>query len=745
MSIDFEGLSASLLARAESLLPSWLPAGKRRGNEFVVGNLAGDAGDSLSINLKTGIWKDFASDEGGGDLVSLYAAINQIGQAEAAKALGATNGHDHDPLPAPKRKPVVIEAPAERPPPDAGPPPDHHKHGQAAAVYEYRDSEGVLGYVCRYETAEGKTFAPYRWIDGKWQAKSLPKPRPLYGLHRLQATTTERVLIVEGEKAADAALTLGLPHVVVSWSGGANAVETADWKPLVGRKVDLWPDNDDAGRNAMARLAPILHKLGCEIRTINPTGQPDGWDVADAVAEGWTRTAVIKWVRREEERFLVPFTVSAPEPDGAPPLTAVPSLTAADQVLPASGADLFLPLPDRLRGQPMPTLWAGFGLDPMTFTAGAPACNEDTVVTVLSNYPGMFWYDEFLQRPMTLLGGNQREFDPDRDCGNALIWFQRVLKMPKMKFSTARQGIEIIIFANRRNVAQDWMRSLKWDGIDRLQLLLPCGFGTQDNLYHQQVGRNFLMAMCHRVLEPGCKADYMPVFEGGQGKGKSTALSVIGGEWYSELHGDITSKDFKQDFQGKMLIEMSELSSFRKSDVEALKGMITTRVDRYRESYGRRSADYPRKCIFAGSTNRDDWNKDDTGARRFWRVKTGSIDLEWLRTNREQLFAEAVARLGRGEQHHVIDQSVAEELQQDAMVQDPWHVPVAGYCSGREYVRIEDILTSCLDIEISKHDAPCTARVRSILKQMNWVRFNKREGSAVFKAYRRPSLADDFE
>lgn len=744
MSIDFEGLSASLLTRAESLLPSWLPAGKRRGNEFVCGNLAGDAGESLSINIKTGIWKDFASDEAGGDLVSLYAAINRIGQAEAAKALGASNGHDHvAPLSAPKRKPVVHEAPAERPPADAGLPPDHHKHGTPAATYEYRDKEGVLGYVCRYETDAGKTFAPYRWLDGKWQAKSLPKPRPLYGLHRVQADTKSRVLVVEGEKAADAALTLGLPHVVVSWAGGAAAIETADWTALAGREVDLWPDNDEPGRNAMARLIPILLKQGCSGRTIVPTGQTQGWDVADAVADGWDRSAVIRWVRREDEKYLVPWTVSAPEPALETPSPVVPSLTTAGTLVPAPGADLFLPIPERLAGQALPTLWAGLGLDPMTFANGQPVCNEDTVVTVLNNYPGTFWYDEFLMRPLTILDGKVRECDPDRDGGRALLWFQRYLKMPKMKLTTVKQGIEIMLFNDRRNSALDWLRSLKWDGVDRLQLLMPCGFGTKDDLYHQQVGRNFLMAMAHRVIEPGCKADYMPVFEGGQGKGKSTALSIIGGEWYAELHGDIASKDFKQDFQGKMLIELSELSSFKKSELETLKGMITNRVDRYRESYGRRSADYPRQCVLAGTTNRDDWNRDDTGARRFWRVLTGSIDWEWLRNNREQLFAEAVARVDRGEQHHVVDQQAAEALQRDAMAEDPWASAIQGYCSGRDYVRIEDILTTCIGLDMTKHDNPCTARVRSVLKQMKWVRFTKRIGSDTFKAYRPPSLADD--
>lgn len=741
MSIDFEGLSASLLARADTLLPSWLPAGKRRGSEFVVGNLAGDAGESLSINMQTGIWKDFAGDDAGGDLVSLYAAINGIGQADAAKALGAEEPPRTQPV---RRKPVVVEAPAERPPPDAGPPPPHHKHGEPAATYEYRDDDGVLGYVCRYETPQGKTFAPYRWLDGRWQAKSLPKPRPLYGLHRLSKATTARVLVVEGEKAADAALTLGLPHVVISWSGGAAAVETADWAPLAGRQVDLWPDNDAAGRNAIARLIPILRNLGCDGRTINPTDQPNGWDVADAVSDGWDRGAVIRWIRRDGDKYLVPFSVSAPGPDEAHTLTPASSLAVGALAPSAPGADLFLPIPEKLRGQPLPTLWGGLGLDPTTFASGQPICNEDTVFTVLSNYPGMFWYDEFLMRPMTIVDGDKREHDPDRDGGRALLWFQRTLKMPKMRMSTVKQGIEIMLFNDRRNCAEDWLRSLKWDGVDRLHLLLHCGFGTDNDTYHQQVGRNFIMAMAHRVMEPGCKADYMPVFEGGQGKGKSTALSIIGGEWYSELHGDIASKDFKQDFQGKMLIELSELSSFRKSELETLKGMITNRVDRYRESYGRRSADYPRKCILAGTTNRDDWNRDDTGARRFWRVLVRTIDWEWLRNNREQLFAEAVVRVDRGEQHHEVDQTAAEELQLDAMTQDPWHQSVEGYCSGRDYVRIEDVLTTCLGIDVSKHDVPCAARVRSILKLMNWVRFSKREGGSVFKAYRPPSLADEF-
>lgn len=740
MSIDFEGLAASLLARAESLLPSWLPEGKRVGREYTVGSLNGERGSSLSINLDTGIWKDFAGTDSGSDLISLYAALNGIKQGDAVKALFG----DEAVKPVARRAPVVIEPPAIAAPADTPPPAPHYRHGEASAAYCYRDATGAqLGWVCRYEAPDGKVFAQYRWLDGSWQAKALPKPRPLYNLDKLAVAGDLRVMVVEGEKAADAVAALGFKQPATCWLGGAQAFKYADWEPLRGRKVDLWPDNDEPGRNAMVEIAKLLWtKFDCkDIRFINPDGQPDKWDVADALSDGWSLDKTRKWILREDKRYLVQFTVSAPEPDAEPPfpLNEQPSLTSS----PASGADL--PIARDIYGILPPghekvyqsEIWQRLRIPP--FEGSSPPCNESTVMHVLSQCPGMFWHDDFLGKPMTNMRGVERPFSREADTVEVLIWFQTVARMPKMKESQVSRAIEYMMFHNRRNCAQEWMLSLKWDGEERLKHMLHMAFGTDTSEYHQQVGRNFIMQMAHRILEPGCKADYVPIFEGAQGIKKTTMMEIIGGEWFAALSADFASKDFLQDLQGKMLLELPELANMSKSDAETVKAIISRRTDRFRKSYGRASDDYPRMCVFAGTTNADDWNKDETGARRFWRVLCGKANPDWLITNREQLFAEAVHRVQAGEQHWQVDEKMALELQESAILRDTWHEAVAGFCAGKEFVRVEDILTNCLDIELGKQDRVAAKRVRAILKAEHWANGSVWDGHRHVWAYKRPS------
>lgn len=737
MSIDFGRLASDLLAQAESLVPSWLPEGKRQGREWVVGSVRGEAGESLKINLDKGIWHEFAAGEGGKDLISLYAAIHGMKQGDAAKELGADVTTDAPPPP--KRKPAVIDAPAERPPEDAGEPPPHYKLGAPVATYPYCDREGLIGYVCRYEPKDGrKQFAPWRWVSGKWVAKALPKPRPLYRTPGLMERPDAMVLVVEGEKAADAAQDMLTQYAVTTWSGGASSCETADWSLLAGRKVALWPDNDAPGREAMGALAILLHKLGCQIRTINPADQPEGWDAADAAAEGWNAKKFMAWVKRDDGKYLVPFQLPAPEPVApATPDPAVSPSFSADLPAQVQGTEpiAFADLADR-------QLWEIYGFE-TRIGNGTPPANEDTVDRALRFRPGQFWYDEFLQRGMTTWGDTPPRPIHDADYGKVLLWMQRDLRLHKMKPGTVRNGIETYLFQHRRNCAQDWLRGLKWDGVKRLQCLLPIGFGTPDDEYHQKVGRNFIMGMVHRVLEPGCQVDNLPIFEGGQGAGKSTALRIIGGDWFTEAHEAMTGKDFLQILPGKMLLEISELNSMRRADAERIKGIISNRVDTYRASYGRTAGDYPRMCVFAGTTNRDDWNQDDTGARRFWRVRTGAVSLDWLREWREPLLAEAVRYVLAGEEHYRVPQTVARQLQDEAMSDDPWHGPVLRYAEARHPVRAEDVLRDVLQIPLDRQDKPALGRVRSILRREGWVSCSVRSGKSVHRAWRPSSIADD--
>jgi len=729
MSVDFEGLAAQLAARSVSLLKEWLPAGKLRGKEYVVGDLNGEAGESLSINTESGLWKDFATGQAGGDLISLYAAINHCTQLEAATRLGGA------PMPAVRpRKAVVIDQPALYAPADAPLPAKHYKHGTPTSLYPYRDGTGLLGYVARFDLPEGKQFAQYRWTSDGWALKSLPKPRPLYGLERLLQRPDTRVLVVEGEKCVDALTPVMAHHVVVCWSGGASAWDTADWSPLHGRNVDLWPDNDEPGRKAMAALAGKVIVPHCpQSRVISPEGMPDGWDGADAIASGMDLPALVQWIKREGGKYLTALSMGAASDGPATESGAGSSLS------PAPGSEA-APASTLVNERQM---WEDMGLETRT-PNGQPHPNEDTVFRILEwkrkqSASDVFWYDTFLQSAMTSWGGCAPRPIEDADFTDVLITLQRDLRLPRMRLGTVKSGIEAFCFKHKRNVAQDWLKSLEWDGAARLDKMLPEAFGTEDNDYHRQVGKNFIMSIVARVLDPGCQQDHVPIFEGEQGTRKSSMLRVIGGDWFAEVTADMKDKDFLQNMRGKMLLEIGELAAMSKHEQEKVKQVITNRSDTYRASYGRMSGTYDRQCTFAGTTNRNDWVRDETGARRYWRVITGELKPDWVLERRDQIFAEAVHRYNSGECYWEVPQDEARRLTDDARETDPWDSAVIGYAESRLYVRIEDIMSDVLSMPLDRHDNQSAKRIRSILKgagyilQQQWDGISKRN----LKVYRR--------
>lgn len=297
MSVDFDRINDAARGCLESLLHAWFPAGKREGPEWKVGSLQGEPGRSLSISLRTGVWKDFSSDEGGSDPISLLAAIRGCDQAKAARELDELlqlgEFQKREPAPAVSKTEeweALPHAPASAPPAKF----DHFKHGAPSAVWTYRDAEGrVIGYVCRFDLGNGKKdVCPISWCRNsegreRWKWKSFPKPRPLYGLDELAAKPSAPVLVVEGEKCADAARAILPKAAVVSWPGGSKAVGYADWTPLAERRVTIWPDADEPGRNAAKGIERILESSAASVRVMDIGGKPDGWDIADAIAEGW--------------------------------------------------------------------------------------------------------------------------------------------------------------------------------------------------------------------------------------------------------------------------------------------------------------------------------------------------------------------------------------------------------------------------------------------------------------------------
>ena len=233
--------------------------------------------------------------------------------------------------PAPSKKP---RRPARRPakPPADTPAPDL---GRAVAQWCYRDTTGQqLFWIQRIDQPDGKKLFIHRtWLDNTWHFPSRrdaftsewPAPRPLYRLPDLADRPDAPVIICEGEKAADAAAQLFPDHACIAWCGGTGGVNAADWSPLSGRTVTLWPDADAAGRNCMAKLATRLQQLGATVVVYNPPEKaPEKWDLADALAEGWKP--------RQAARLLAANTVELPplpepKPTPEPPAASTPTQT----------------------------------------------------------------------------------------------------------------------------------------------------------------------------------------------------------------------------------------------------------------------------------------------------------------------------------------------------------------------------------------------------------------------------------
>lgn len=715
---DFRRLAADLLARADSLLPDWFPQGRRQGREFVCGNLAGEAGDSLKVNTDTGRWSDFATGESGGDMVSLYAAKERVSQAEAFRALGGRASAAAGPAGEP-----VIPVPDEW----AACTCEHSRYGAPSVVWDYRDRLGrLIGRVARYDRKNGgKQVIPWtRYADG-WHPKAFPRPRPLYGLEHLERAPDAPVVIVEGEKAADAARQIlqgGPTYVVLTWPGGAQSWRTADWSPVHGRKdVILWPDADQPGIEAQWAIGNALIERCRRVRMIVPDGQPDKWDAADALAEGWDWPRFKEWAKPR----LTPIDAV---PDPAPASDRAPE--------PQNGTD---PVQLELGAGPggRVALWQKWRLDQNG--NGDPLNTLTNATRVFENDPKLAdicWYDEFMGRVLRGSAPRAREWTEPDDL-EMTYYLQDQVGMKKVGREIVQQAVQLVAHRRVRNCVVDWLETLEWDREARIEHCFEDHLGAAPTVYTRAASRNFWISLVARAFQPGCKVDNMVVLEGAQGARKSSALEVIGGSWFAVQDEAVSGKGFLEVIQGKLLIEIAELDSFSRGDITAVKRVITTRSDRYRESYGRYAKDHPRRCVFVGTTNKDDWNRDETGARRFWPITCAAIDLDGLESARDQLFAEAVHRVREGETWWRMPVRATRNEQRARYEGDPWQDAIAHWVAQRlgQEVTVHEILDECLKIDAGKQDVWSQRRVAACLKSMGWRARKVREGRRVVRIW----------
>lgn len=276
--------------------------------------------------------------------------------------------------------------------------------------------------------------------------------------------------------------------------------------------------------------------------------------------------------------------------------------------------------------------------------------NTENICRIFRKHPdfqGKFRLDSFKNKNEIFEDGEWKEFE-DVDVINIQtklsIIFSFLNKVGKEMVSDAMTKV-----AKEKSIdsAMDYVKSLKWDGTERLASWLTQAYGAPNDIYHIAVGSNWLKGLVKRMVVPGCKFDFVLVLVGSQGLKKSTSLAtLIGEKWHLETTETPDRKDFFEQMRGKVIIEFSEAETLSKTDIKKLKAIITTQTDTYRPSYGHYSVDFPRRCVFAMTTNQEEFLKDDTGNRRWLPVECPqAVNLEWITANREQLLAEAYHRV----------------------------------------------------------------------------------------------------
>jgi predicted P-loop ATPase len=285
-----------------------------------------------------------------------------------------------------------------------------------------------------------------------------------------------------------------------------------------------------------------------------------------------------------------------------------------------------------------------------------------------------------------------------------------------------RDAVDQVASENPYHPVRHYLRNLAWDGVERIGSIPEDVLGADRTELNQAMMRRWFVSAVARALKAGCKVDTVFILVGLQGVRKSTFFKTLADPWFIDSSVDIHNKDSFQVLRGAWIYEWAELEVLRRArDATAAKAFLSSAVDTYRPSHARYVVDVPRSCVIVGSTNERDFLTDSTGNRRFWPLDARRVDIEILAQQRDQLWAEAVARFDRGEQwwFDAGETAALEYLHEHYHAADSWDETVIAFDPSDDFTT-GDVLRHALKKEIGTWSKPDEMRVARILRRHGW-------------------------
>jgi hypothetical protein len=513
------------------------------------------------------------------------------------------------------------------------------------------------------------------------------------------SVASPHILIVHGAGIAGqlAQTALGAAYDVYDWASPPPLALCAH------RTLELWGPDSSVAQVAAAHYLPTAASVA-----LIDSEDDFGKALLKADWEGQT-------IREYMEEHRVAFVQDPPKPPAAPTTKAKKGGARLTGNGHAPIEAHHEPLKDGL------LTWHELALH--CNSAGKPDLSIENAAILLSQHPGFaarMWFDDFRGTIMLASEQTTRPWT-DADDLNANSFLTNTVGLP-FSLQTTVHAIHLIAFRHRRNSVTDWLDTLEWDNTERLNCWTSDFLGCANTPYTQAVGSNWLISMVARAYRPGCQCDHMPVLEGPQGRGKSSALAILGGEYYRAAPQAFGSKEFFEVIQGAWLIEIPDMVGFGRREHSQIISAITTRSDSYRASYGRHVQEHPRTVIFAATSETNEYLQDSRGIRRYWPLECNDINLPALACAREQLFAEAVAAFKRGASWHEVPHEAATVEQEKRREVDVWVTPIESYLFGKSTALVSDVLENCLRIEVARINRADQMRVSNCLKLLGFTK-----------------------